>query len=536
MLKIVKLHRGYNRFLYFCNTMSKKGIWILTVVMGLALTGLLIFQVKWIRNAINLRQQQFSQMVNRTMVKVIRDLEEEEAGFNIINEINPLADSLPYRSVIQPNKPETDQIITIGQQSYYYYSSLSKGSTSRHEWHSSDTVFITTRRPSGNNVRIDSSGEKPQVSGFAENTNNNRDIIINRVIRRMTHTPPDIEDRLNPLELYVHIMNELKYRGIDLGFEFAIRKPDNSIFYKTPGFKTYTKSNVYQWLLFPDDYQPKKNFLTLYFPHDKSYLLRSLGWMGISSAVLTLIILFVFSATLYVIFKQKKLSEMKADFVNNMTHELKTPISTISLASQMLKDSSILSDEKRMEHLSSVIEDESKRLGYQVEKVLQMAVFDRGKLKLKRKEINIHELLENIVEKFRLQAQNKNGQIQLLLDAQNPVIAVDEVHFINIFSNLIDNALKYCKDHPEITLQTKDEPHYLVISVEDNGIGISKEDLKRIFQKFYRVPTGNIHNVKGFGLGLSYVKMIIEEHGGTVQVESQLNKGTRFITRFPRKI
>lgn len=518
--------------------MSKKGIWILTSVMGLALVGLLVFQTKWITGALDLKQQQFSQMVNRSLVKIIRDLEEEETSNSITEEMYSMADSLSVHPTQTRKGPGVKGMVTINQKSVYYYSSNVRGNIQQRKWQGTDTVVIK-RDPGLERLQSSQEYSPENPKGLlSENPQNKQKqgVIINKVFNRLTKRPTKIEQRVNPVQLYLRILNELTYRGIHLAFEFAIHKPDNSLFFKTPGFQTYTKSKVYQWQLFPDDYQPQKNFITLYFPRDRNYLYRSLGWMGISSALLTLIILIVFATTLYIIFKQKKLSEMKADFVNNMTHELKTPISTISLASQMLKDTSIVRDEGRMGHLSSVIEDESKRLGYQVEKVLQMAVFDRGKIRLKRKETNLNDLLENIAEKFRLQTQNKGGLIELFLNATLPDIPVDEVHFTNIFSNLIDNALKYAKDSPHIKITSEDEKNFISIIVEDNGIGISKDNLKRIFQKFYRVPTGNIHNVKGFGLGLSYVKKIIEEHGGTIEVESQLNKGTRFLTRFPRKI
>jgi len=518
--------------------MSKKGIWILTGIMGLALVGLLIFQIKWITGALSLKQQQFSQMVNRSLVKVIRDLEEEETSYNITGEMIPYTDSLSIQPSQNNGNSGIKGLVTINQQSVYYYSSVTNRSWLKQKWQKTDTVVISSNPGL---KRVQSSPDSVQVnlqdaSAAKNNLRVNKGTIVNKVFNRMTSTPPDIGKRINPVNLYLRIMNELDYRGIHLGFEFSIHKPDNSLFFKTPGFKTYTKSEVFQWQLFPDDYQPQKNFITLYFPHDRKALYHNLGWMGISSGLLTLIILFVFSTTLYVIFKQKKLSEMKTDFVNNMTHELKTPISTISLASQMLKDTSITRDEERVGHLSTVIEDESKRLGYQVEKVLQMAVFDRGKIELKRDKINLNNLLESISEKFRLQTQNKNGLIELYLNATNPTVSVDEVHFTNIFSNLIDNALKYANESPHIKITSEDEKNFVAITVEDNGIGISKENLKRIFQKFYRVPTGNIHNIKGFGLGLSYVKKITEEHGGTIEVDSQLNKGTRFRIRFPRKI
>lgn len=244
--------------------------------------------------------------------------------------------------------------------------------------------------------------------------------------------------------------------------------------------------------------------------------------------LLTTIIIVIFIVTLWVIFRQKRLSEIKNDFVNNMTHELKTPISTISLASQMLNDKSIPVENKNLSHISRVIETESKRLGYQVEKVLQMAVLDKGRLKLREKVVDVHEIIHSAVNNFGLQVEKRGGSLTWNPDAKKSVIKADEVHLTNVISNLLDNAVKYCKEKPEIELSTRNENDKLVITIKDHGIGISKEDQKRIFEKFYRVPTGNLHNVKGFGLGLSYVKKIIEIHNGSIDVKSEPNKGTRF--------
>ena len=235
------------------------------------------------------------------------------------------------------------------------------------------------------------------------------------------------------------------------------------------------------------------------------------------------------------IFRQKKLTEIKNDFINNMTHEFKTPISTISLAAQMLNDPAVGKSPAMFKHISGIINDETKRLRFQVEKVLQMSMFDRQKTMLKKKETDMNELIAGVINTFNLKVEQYGGKIESELKADNAVVNVDEMHITNVIFNLMDNAVKYKKPDCPIMLDVKtwNEQGKLCISVQDNGVGMKKEDLKKIFDKFYRVHTGNLHNVKGFGLGLAYVKKIIQDHKGAIKVESELNVGTKFIIILP---
>ena len=236
-----------------------------------------------------------------------------------------------------------------------------------------------------------------------------------------------------------------------------------------------------------------------------------------------------------VAFRQKKITEMKNDFINNMTHEFKTPISTISLAAQMLKDEAVAKNPTMFKHISGVINDETKRLRFQVEKVLQMSMFDRQKATLKLSDIDANEVIENIVGTFRLKVERLGGTIESRLDAANSEIMADEMHFTNVVFNLLDNAVKYSKEGVPLKLEisTSNVGDKLEIVVQDNGIGIKKENLKKIFERFYRVHTGNLHNVKGFGLGLAYVLKIIKDHKGSIRAESEFNVGTKFIIQIP---
>jgi len=251
------------------------------------------------------------------------------------------------------------------------------------------------------------------------------------------------------------------------------------------------------------------------------------------SALLILIVILAFYFTVSTILKQKKLSDIKNDFINNMTHEFKTPISTIQLACEVINDASVEKTPASMSNYIKMIKDENKRLSVLVENVLQTAILDRGEFKLRISDVDVHNVIEQAISNVRLMVEKKEGEIITSLNAKTFVLKADRVHLVNIVYNLIDNALKYSGEKPEIRIETKNEGGKILVSVSDNGIGISRENQKKVFEKFYRVSTGNIHTVKGFGLGLSYVKAVVEKHGGTISVESELNKGATFTITLP---
>jgi two-component system phosphate regulon sensor histidine kinase PhoR len=296
------------------------------------------------------------------------------------------------------------------------------------------------------------------------------------------------------------------------------------------------RKKEHQVLLYTNDIgSPKPNYLKVYFPHEQKKFLKETGIMVVPTAILVLLIIGIFTYTIIIILRQKKLSMVKNDFINNMTHELKTPISTISLASQMLRDNTVAPAQSTLERITGVIYDETKRLSHQVEKVLQMAVFNEGRLKLKFKNIELHDIVNTVVQNFEIRVQSVNGNISVKKEATNDNIYGDQVHITNVLFNLLDNAVKYSKESPEIKVTTYNKKGLIALTVQDNGIGIAREHQKQIFERFYRVPTGNVHDVKGFGLGLHYVSKIVEAHKGFIKVESTPNKGTKFKIYFPIK-
>lgn len=332
------------------------------------------------------------------------------------------------------------------------------------------------------------------------------------------------------------IERELVRQGIRTTYEFGIYNPRKNamVYQKTGRFPQQLLSESFAYEM-QHGGRPMRfaDQLLLYFPNEKRFLVSQLWDLLLISGFLILIIIGGFGTTIYTIFRQKKISEIKNDFVNNMTHEFKTPISTIGLACEALRDTDIQKTEGLYSSYISMIDEENKRLGMMAEQILQSAVLEKGELMLHPENVDMHILIQETVATKSLQARKKHGEITVELSAERPVLWVDKVHMTNVLLNLLDNAIKYSLEKPQVTVSSRSVPNAIEISVQDFGIGISKANQKKIFEKLYRVPTGNIHNVKGFGLGLSYVKAVVEKHGGTIHLESELKKGTTFFIRLP---
>ncbi len=276
-----------------------------------------------------------------------------------------------------------------------------------------------------------------------------------------------------------------------------------------------------------------EEFLSIIVPHQKGLIWKEMIWFILGAILFTIIITTAFFITVRTLLKQKKLSEIKSDFINNMTHEFKTPLATISLAVDALKNDKVAGNKEKSDYFTGIIKEENKRMNKQVETILQAALLDKNEVQLNMKRLLAHDIIVNVLNNINLQVEEKGGKIDVELEAENDLILADEVHFTNVINNLLDNAVKYSKDNLHIKLSTKNAGNHLKIKIEDNGIGMNKETLHRIFEKFYRAHTGNVHNVKGFGLGLSYVKTMIDAHHGTIKAESVLGKGSSFTISLP---
>jgi two-component system phosphate regulon sensor histidine kinase PhoR len=514
--------------------MKRKTIVLLAIFFFMAISGLILIQLYWIRNAIAINDEQFRYLANKALESVVLKLEEKELIKNIVEELDPaLTDSVtvnipansPLARKLQEYQPNSDLLEMYGlnnpDEPIAITSSGHKIFIS--EENSSLFAEVESSEPSTQIINSDISG---RVS--------NKIIFLENIMEKILRNTPDIRERIDFENLKQDLRTALNNVGIYLDFEFSIRSARLGNIWKTPGFPDKPRANKFVRQLFPNDPVPSQNQIMLYFLQEQQYKFEKIGILGFFSLLFTLLLLILSTVTFIVIFRQKKMSEIRNDFINNMTHELKTPISTISLASQMLADKSIPDRNKNTDNLAHIISDESMRLKFQVEKVLQMAIFEKMKLKLNMVELDLHHLIDKTIENFNLQIKDRDGQINKYFLATMSLTMVDEVHFLNSISNLIDNAIKYSKKEPDISIYTHNNKKGILITIEDKGIGITKENLNRIFDKFYRVHSGNVHNVKGFGLGLSYVKKIIEEHNGTIRVESQINKGTKFILFLPQ--
>ena len=326
------------------------------------------------------------------------------------------------------------------------------------------------------------------------------------------------------------LKEELLDKAIPIDFNFTIFPED------TIREKAHHNTDLTRWYkvnMFPNDIFRKNLELAVSFPERNLFIGRSTTRLLGLSAIFTLVIFLTFTLSITLIIRQKKISEMKSDFINNMTHEFKTPISTISIAADSIANDKVIKDEEKIRFFTGMIKKENLRMNEQVERILQIARLDRKEFEFNFKAVNVHELIEEAIEGIMLQVEKKGGKINTRLDASNPVVTTDPIHFLNLVYNLLDNANKYSPDIPFITVTTSNTSKGIYLSVEDKGIGMSKSVQSKIFDKFYRLPSGNVHNIKGFGLGLSYVKAILEANNGSIKVHSEQGKGSRFTVFIP---
>ena len=516
-------------------SMKQRTIWTIAIIMGLSFLVLLLLQLQYIRAMAEMKKEQFDESVNRALYQASRNLELNETLRYLEKDINETERRAFSRDSMGTRSGMPDGTI---QQSHQYSVAGKDGTI----YSSFELKTITTKpskMPKAMILRTDKNAISEASKSMQELVHNRyvyQKALLNEVVYSILYSASDkpLKERINFKLLDKNLKEELVNNGIKITYHFKVLTQDGREVYRCPDYTEDGEEYTYSKVLFRNDPQSKTGEVRLHFPDINSYIYSSVRFM-IPSVIFTVVLLITFIFTIFVIFRQKRYSEIKNDFINNMTHELKTPIASISLASQMLNDDSVSKSPEMMKHLGTVINDETKRLRFLVEKVLQMSMFDRKKAVFKKKELDLNEMVENVANSFTLRVEHTGGKIYTDIGAIDSTIYVDEVHFQNVINNLIDNAVKYRKpDQPiDIYLTTWNDKDNLYLSVRDTGIGIKKDNLKKVFDKFYRVHTGNVHDVKGFGLGLAYVKNIVDLHSGEIKVESEYGKGTTFTIKLP---
>jgi two-component system phosphate regulon sensor histidine kinase PhoR len=598
--------------------MSKRKIQIIIGLMCIALIGLISFQWYWIREAIAIRNEQFSQKIAESVQEVVHSLEKQEMMFLIQQRIETeqqksrldriaqlksmplkraktspqnikpeIGAALPqkYEVTIGPNGEEihfratgeavaTDVLspnlrIMIDHQRIIdeFFQAQQFGIAGMDEFMRRrmedeqnlgnalrEILADQNKKPSARTdaAKPDNVHAGPQYktakrkpdqhverAKVVEIGNPDKAELLREVMKDLMYTKRPLRERVNRFLLDTLLRKEFAENGIRLPFEFAVQGPANNEFiFSTASMRPADWENKsYKASLFPNETLQGRNALYVYFPDRQKYILSNMGVMFSGSAVLILVIMVCFYMAVATILRQKKLSDIKNDFINNMTHEFKTPISTIALAAEMAQENAAQENQShaspRLQRYLGIIREENKRLGTHVEKVLQMALLDKGEVKLKLSEVNMHDLIEKVLNGQSVQIEQKEGELELDFEAVDEIVRCDELHIANVLNNLLDNAIKYSPGKLVLSVQTKNENNGLSISISDRGIGMSREQIHRIFDTFYRVPTGNVHDVKGFGLGLSYVKKMVEAHQGSVSADSKPGEGSTFTVWLP---
>ena len=513
--------------------MKKSTIWIIAVIMGFSFLALLFLQFSYIEEMVKMKKEQFDESVYRSLYQASHNMELNETKRYLEKDVRETE-----RRAFQQDSVMVDGIGGTIKHSHQFAVAADDGTV-----YSSFQVKAFQLKPASIPkamiLRKDKNSLVDAAKSMQEIVRNRyvyQKALLDEVVYNILYTASDkpLKERINFRMLDQEIRDELINNGISIPYHLIVSTTDGREVYRCPDYTDQGEQYAYTQLLFRNDPQSKMGVIRIHFPDMSSYIFSSVRFM-IPSIIFTLVLLITFLFTIVVIFRQKRYSEIKNDFINNMTHELKTPIASISLAAQMMNDDSVPKTEQMTKHLGSVIGDESKRLRFLVEKVLQMSMFDKKSVSFKQKELDLNEMVEQIAQTFTLRVEHTGGKIYTQIEAVDSAIYVDEVHFQNAITNLMDNAVKYRKpDEPlDIYIRTWNEHNRLCLSIRDTGQGIKKENLRKIFDKFYRVHTGNKHDVKGFGLGLAYVKKIIDLHQGTIKAESEIGKGTKFIISLP---
>ncbi|HNX66570.1 MAG TPA: HAMP domain-containing sensor histidine kinase, partial [Bacteroidales bacterium] len=524
------------------------------LLMVISLSGIIWVQVRWISNAVRVRNEQFDLAVANSL-RNTAGMIETSAQMAFLNSqyLNSLRGEDSTNQMIENRRRTTggsgNYSIHFSQSSESYDNGdIKRGSVSgtiqvnRAGENDSVEIVVSTDGKPAVYMKVPDSKADSTVESVLVSSDDYR-----QWLRRRAGDFQDLTSRfasemygweknleLDKSQIAFALTNELQASNIYMPFEFAILRGD-SIY---DGYFTRIKrreflNSIYKVRLFANGIINKGDVISVVFPNRTKYVFGNMFWMVLGSLLFSLIIISTFTLSLYMIISQKKINEMKSDFINNMTHEFKTPIATISLAADTIANQKIIKDEEKVRHFVGLIKKENDRMNRQVENILQISTLEKKEMDFSFETMDLHEVIHHGIETISIQVHDRGGVIKTSLDAENSIVTGDREHLRNLVHNLLDNANKYSENTPEIKVLTRNNNYGIFLVVEDNGIGMTKAVQSKIFERFYRQTSGNIHNVKGFGLGLNYVKSIVDAHNGTISVESEPGCGSRFTVFIP---
>jgi len=519
--------------------MKEKQLKIIIIMMSIALAGLIAVQGYWIKNTIDLANDKFDKDVTEALLMTVNKIEKEETKDVVIRKFLD-----EYELIIVDSDSILTQTVIKGNNGNNFVWNYSTHPETEIEVKSSEdstdaSLFITLEENAYDDEDHDEIHIKKQyvMRGRVDSLLDRKSNVVKEVVTELlTITEKNsLVERLNKSDIESFLENELNDKNITTDFVFAVKsiEPDTLLFADVNGEIETLINSPYKARLFPHEVFTKPGFLVIHFPGRTGYLLGTMASVLLISLLVIAAIIFLYYKTVNILLRQKRLSEIKSDLINNITHEFKTPISTISLASEALNEPGLMRGKDSIKKYSGIIGEETSRLSKMVESLLNRAALEKDQFTLEKTLIDVHKIISEVLEKFLIVNGNDKTNIKTNLLSEKPEINADPMHIRNIINNLLDNAVKYSGDKSGIKIETINVVEGLQLTVKDNGPGISKHHQKKIFDSFYRVPTGDRHDVKGYGIGLSYVKKIIEAHNGTIKVESELGKGTTFEILLP---
>ena len=524
--------------------MNKLFFRLLVLLMSLSLIGIILVQVYWFNTSFKNNEEQFRFHVKQVIGNVADKLQKEEA-FSFIDKYKKLKDSIG-------KEPQKSDFLEFG---YYQRDSrtnetiIYSNNIISEDYNISSSFFdkksdsiklknFTSKRVTEvfNNGNVDKSGMQQKMTPDLKIKKTGKLAILDNaqfeIFFKDIAAAKPLQQRVSKEKLFKLLKTELDEYGVKTPFEYGIYSNGLATKIQSESFR-YEKSKTYSIPVFTDNEGNNKYQLLVSFPHKQKFLFSELVGITLLSIIFTLVIVIAYSSALNQLIRQRQISEIKTDFINNMTHEFKTPIATINLALDAIKNPKVIDDKEKIQRYLQMIRDENKRMHAQVENVLRISKLERKELEITKESYSIHEIIEEAIEHVNLILEDRQGTIETHLSATRTTVLLNDVHFTNVIVNVLDNAIKYSPDEPRINIYTENVKDFVIIKIKDQGLGMSKVAQKKIFEKFYREHTGDLHNVKGHGLGLAYVKRIVEDHNGQIFVESEKGKGSLFIIKLP---